>query len=192
MTEKELKQKEYYQKNKEKILRKAKERYKEKQLECEPKKPNLRHNKTVYLYYNQEYLGKFNSIKDVAQKCGTPYETVRMAYKEGKPIKDGFFVSKRELSQYELENISVDTNVASIEGKTNKGCHIKPLFATNIDYQVLCKDKLVCHLERSRNARVDQLKDFIWKKLWTRWTTINPKVATLEKQFLKEITDSLR
>ena len=188
---KKQRQKARYQANREEILRKAKERYAATHADTD-RKCRKYNAKTIYLYHNQEYIGKFNSIKETAERCGVSTETIRYALKDGKTLKNGFYPSIKELTQADLENLSVKPNDENVNIKRNSGCFVKPLTQPNIEYKVDCKDKLVCHLARSRNARVDQLKDFIYNKLWTRWTTINPKLATLEKQFIREICNSLR
>lgn len=146
--------------------------------------------KTVYLYQDRKYIGKFDSFIDAAEECGLTPTSIRTGYNEQRTIKGRVFVSNRELTQEEIENIQIDDNAAEI--KERKKCSLKPSLSKDVEYQVSCKQKDVCYLPRTREARADLLKDFIYKKLWNRWESINPTVATLEKQFVKELTDSLR
>lgn len=145
---------------------------------------------TVYLYQDRKYIGKFDSFIDAAKECGLTPTSIRTGYNEQRTIKGRVFVSDKELTQEEIENIQIDGNAAKI--KETKKCRFKPSLSKDVEYQVSWKQKDVCYLPRNREARVDLLKDFIYKKLWSRWTNINPKIATLEKQFVKELTDSLR
>lgn len=194
--ERKRKQRARYLANRELYIQRAKERYNRlKQPSSDTTNATTtdikaKNSKKVYLYLNKEYIGEFNSIQDAAKRCGVSYETLRCAYNKGTTIKDGFLPSKTELSEEEIQNLSPSTDNKTTDEK--KEWTVKPSFADNIEYKVHCKDKLVCHLERARDKRVDQLKSFIWNKMWDRWTTINPKLATLEKQFVNEITDSLR
>lgn len=61
----------------------------------------------------------------------------------------------------------------------------------DLELEVNHKDKQIFHLERNKEARKQQLKQFIHSKLNQRWLTIQKSQATLERKFLQEIIDSL-
>lgn len=58
-------------------------------------------------------------------------------------------------------------------------------------FEVNHKDKQIFHLERSKEARKEQLRQFIHAKLNQRWMTIAQQQALLEKRFIKDLLDSL-
>ena len=58
-------------------------------------------------------------------------------------------------------------------------------------FEVNHKDKQIFHLERNKEARKEQLKQFIHSKLNQRWMTIQKSQAILEKHFLQSLIDSL-
>lgn len=58
-------------------------------------------------------------------------------------------------------------------------------------FEVNHKDKQIFHLERNKEARKEQLKQFIHSKLNQRWMTIAQQQALLEKRFVKDLLDSL-
>lgn len=61
----------------------------------------------------------------------------------------------------------------------------------DLELEVNHKDKQIFHLERNKEARKQQLKQFIHSKLNQRWMTIDKAQAILERKFLQEIIDSL-
>lgn len=61
----------------------------------------------------------------------------------------------------------------------------------DLELEVNHKDKQIFHLERNKEARKQQLKQFIHSKLNQRWMTIQKSQAILERKFLQEIIDSL-
>ena len=60
-----------------------------------------------------------------------------------------------------------------------------------LELEVNHKDQQIFHLERNKDARKQQLRQFIHAKLNQRWMTIQKSQATLERKFLQEIIDSL-
>lgn len=60
-----------------------------------------------------------------------------------------------------------------------------------LELEVNHKDRQIFHLERNKDARKQQLRQFIHAKLNQRWMTIQKSQATLEKHFLQSLIDSL-
>lgn len=60
-----------------------------------------------------------------------------------------------------------------------------------LELEVSHKDKQIFFLERNKEARKHQLKEFIHCKLKQRWLTINKSQAILERKFLQDLLDSL-
>lgn len=61
----------------------------------------------------------------------------------------------------------------------------------NQSYEIQYNRPLVCHIERSKEARKDQLREFIYAKLQKQWSQQPKAVTTLERQYLKELINSL-
>lgn len=60
-----------------------------------------------------------------------------------------------------------------------------------LELEVNHKDKQIFHLERNKDARKHQLKEFIHCKLKQRWLTIDKAQATLERKYVTDLLDSL-
>jgi hypothetical protein len=60
-----------------------------------------------------------------------------------------------------------------------------------LELEVNHKDKQIFHLERNKDARKQQLRQFIHAKLNQRWMTIQKSQAILEKKFVQTLLDSL-
>lgn len=60
-----------------------------------------------------------------------------------------------------------------------------------LELEVNHKDRQIFFLERNKEARKEQLKQFIHSKLNQRWMTIAQQQALLEKRFVKDLLDSL-
>lgn len=60
-----------------------------------------------------------------------------------------------------------------------------------LELEVNHRDKQIFHLERNKDARKHQLKEFIHCKLKQRWLTIDKAQAILERKFVQTLLDSL-
>ena len=60
-----------------------------------------------------------------------------------------------------------------------------------LEIEVNHKDKQIFHLERNKEARKHQLKEFIHNHLRQRWLTISKSQAILERKFVQTLLDSL-
>lgn len=60
-----------------------------------------------------------------------------------------------------------------------------------LQLEVNHKDKEIFFLERSKEARKEQLRQFIHSKLRERWLTIDKAQATLERHFIKALLNSI-
>ena len=58
-------------------------------------------------------------------------------------------------------------------------------------YEVNNTNPTVCYIPRSKVERKQQLKKFLYNRFYERWNKIPKPIATLERQFLKEMIDSL-
>lgn len=60
-----------------------------------------------------------------------------------------------------------------------------------LEIEVNHKDKQIFHLERNKDARKHQLKEFIHCKLKQRWLTIDKAQAILERKYVQTLLDSI-
>lgn len=60
-----------------------------------------------------------------------------------------------------------------------------------LEIEVNHKDREIFFLERSKEARKHQLKEFIHNHLRERWLTISKAQAILEKKFVQTLLDSI-
>lgn len=61
----------------------------------------------------------------------------------------------------------------------------------DLEIEVNHKDRQIFFLERNKEARKHQLKEFIHCKLKQRWLTIDKAQATLERKYVQELLDSI-
>ena len=61
----------------------------------------------------------------------------------------------------------------------------------NLELETNHKSKEIFLLERSKDGRKKQLKQFITSKLKERWMTIPSTIAIMEKKFLQDLIDSI-
>lgn len=146
----------------------------------------------VFVYHNQEYLGKYDSIGLAAKRGGTTPATVSniMYGRAKKPYtQQGFSFSLQPLTDEEREKLPVIDTVK--QGYTRVDGRACKQIVEDAVYDVDCKNPLVCHLARKKEERKEQLKTFLFTKFRERWLIIDKRVATLERQFLREIINSL-
>lgn len=60
-----------------------------------------------------------------------------------------------------------------------------------LEIEVNHKDREIFFLERSKEARKHQLKEFIHNHLRERWLTISKAQAILERKFVQTLLDSI-
>jgi hypothetical protein len=58
-------------------------------------------------------------------------------------------------------------------------------------YEVSYKDGNVCQLPSTKEERRKMLRHIVMTKLQDRWRNISSKVATLERQVISELIDSI-
>ena len=61
----------------------------------------------------------------------------------------------------------------------------------DLELEVNHKDRQIFFLERNKEARKHQLKEFIHCKLKQRWLTIDKAQATLERKYVTDLLDSI-
>ena len=142
-----------------------------------------RTKKPIWTRDSQGEITKYEARKDAAAALGVPQAYINYILSHHK--------SKNGVKVYEHEPTEEEINAPSIPlyKRANSVCK------ETIDHQefeVNCDDREVFYLERSREARVNQLNAFIRKNLAPRWEVIPKMQANMEKRFVKEILESLK
>ena len=144
----------------------------------------------VYIYHHQEYVARANSIKDAFHMTGVAQPTVRAILNGKCPCsRDGWVFALEELTPEEIEHMP-DAWGERIPTKHMAGGGCKKEIE-NQSYDVDCKDEKVFQLPRNKEGRKAMLRNIIWTKLRERWLLLPNRVATLEKQCIRELIDSL-
>ena len=145
----------------------------------------------VFVYQNQEYLGKYDSIGLAAKRGGTTPATVSniMYGRAKKPYtQQGFSFSLQPLTDEEREKLPVIDTVK--QGYTRVDGRACKQIVEDAVYDVDCKNPQVCYLQRNRRDRVEEFKTFLFTKFRERWLIIPKQVATLERQYIRESLNS--
>lgn len=151
----------------------------------------MKRRKTVYIYRNQELIKKCGSVQEAASFCNLKNPTAVSHLLDTKRLSRARYVfTTHELTEEEIDllptkEVKERKGYVKIDGRSCRQV------INNLQFEVDCQKPLVFHLERSKDARKEQLKMFIWDKLKIRWMTIDKRLSTLEKRFLTEIIDSL-
>lgn len=147
----------------------------------------------IWIYHNQEFIGKYSSMKEAAERAGVPPHTVfNIAHQKTKSpcTRQGFHFSLKQLTEKEIEQLPIMDTVKKTGYTRVDGRACKQLVEDAV-YEVPCKNPQVCYLGRSKQERLDNFKTFLFTKFRERWLIIDKRVATLERQFIREMLKSL-
>ena len=152
----------------------------------------MKYRKPIYAYFNREFIGKFKSIMEAADKANvTPCTVGKIANKQSKSscTRNGYTFSFQPLTQEELDKIPIkninDKGYTRVDGKSCKQ------IVDEQAYEVNCNDPKVLWIPKSKEGKKAMLKTFIFQRLENRWMILPKPMATLEKQFIREIISSL-
>ena len=143
----------------------------------------------TYLYKNQDFIGKYRSLCEAAQVAQINPSTARkIAVGEQPCTRNGYVFSFHKLTEEEQDKLPIRESRKRIIREEPSGCHS---VVEQFEYEVPCDNPTVCALPRNRRDRIVQLKMFIYAKLRDRWRIIPKRQAALEKQYVREILESL-
>lgn len=137
----------------------------------------------IWTRNSQGEITKYEGRKDAAEALGVPQAYINYMLDHNK-TKNGVRVFNHEPTEEEINAPSTP-----LYKRANSVCKE---FIENQEFEVNCDDREVFFLERSREARVNQLNAFIRKNLAPRWEVIPKMQANMEKRFVKEILESLK
>ena len=144
--------------------------------------------KTVYIYKNHQSLGIYNTIKDASLATGDSPTTVRcIAMHKSEISPRGYVYSFQKLTEKEIQQLPTKTE-EEIQPRNNEECKKQ---IGNLELEVPCSDHKAFYTGRNKQERLHILRHFIYSRLQTRWMAIPEKMATLEKEFLAELIDSI-
>jgi len=142
--------------------------------------------KKVWVYKNYQLVKECKSLTEAAASTLESIATVRTYLDKPKASKRGFVYVSEPLTQDEMEHMPIREEKK--EERANSNCKVE---LGNLELEVACSDHQVFHIERSKEARKAQLRQFIYTKLYNHWMIVPQNIALLEKRFLQEILDSL-
>lgn len=144
----------------------------------------MRPKKKVYQYnQNNELLAIYESVQQAARANNDSTNVIKdTATGKRQKTRKGFTYTYQPIQPIENEQ-----EFFFKEEKQKKGIRKIGKF----EYETTQSSDEVFHLEKSKEARKKQLKDFIYRKLEYRWKTIYYAMAMLEKEFVDEILESL-
>lgn len=141
----------------------------------------------VWAYRNYQLVKECKSLTEAAASTLESIATVRLYLDQPKATRKGYVFTSEPLTQEEMQHMPVKEE-KKYEPRANSNCKVQ---LGNLELEVECSDHQVFFLERSKEARKAQLRQFIYTKLHTYWLTVPQSVSLLDKRFLQEILDSL-
>lgn len=141
----------------------------------------------VWVYKDYQLVKECKSLAEAAASTLESITTVRLYLDQPKATRRGFVFVSEPLTEEEMEHMPTKLEKKQ-EPRANTNCKVQ---LGNLELEVECSDHQVFHLERSKEARKAQLRQFIYTKLHTYWLTVPQRVSLLDKRFLQEILDSL-
>ncbi len=142
----------------------------------------------TYVYKDKNLVATLDSATAAAEFAYTK-PTIVSECANGKRLNtyNGWWFSYKPLTKEELEDIY--TPKEKRPRATKEECTEK--LSPRQEFAVDCDSREIFYLERSRKARVHQLRRYLYNALDERWFKIPTKLSNLEKRFIKEILDSL-
>ena len=150
----------------------------------------MREPRQTWCYQHKEFIKKANSVQEAAAIADTSVTTVRKIINQDIPCtRDGWVFSFEELTPEEMEHMPDSWKEKVQLKRINKRDCRKEV--RNQEYEVDCKKGNVCHIPRNKTEKKQLLRQMVFLKLRDRWMLIPEYVATLERQCISELIDSL-
>ena len=143
--------------------------------------------KKVWVYKNYQLVKECKSLTEAAASTLESIATVRLYLDQPKATRRGYVFTSEPLTPEEMQHMPIKEENKQ-EERANSNCKVE---LGNLELEVECSNHQVFFLERSKEARKAQLREFIYTKLHTYWLTVPQSVSLLDKRFLQEILDSL-
>ena len=141
----------------------------------------------VWAYRNYQLVKECKSLAEAAASTLESITTVRLYLDQPKATRKGNVFTSQPLTPEEMQHMPVKEE-KKYEPRANSNCKVQ---LGHLELEVECSNHQVFFLERSKEARKAQLRQFIYNKLHTYWLTVPERVSLLDKRFIQEILDSL-
>jgi hypothetical protein len=145
----------------------------------------------IYIYQHKKHFIDVQTIKEAAQETHISTSTVTRYLREGLVTKRGFFFSYKKIPKDQLDKLPDSDKQISPKGLEYVSDGKCRKIVDNQEYEVSCKDGLVTYLPQKKEERKEALTKMIAKVAKDRWRNIPRSIATLERQFIRELLDSL-
>lgn len=150
----------------------------------------MRKKTTVYCYHHRELIDKVESIMEAARLANcSNYLVHTILDNQTRCTKQGWFFSLKKLEDTTKCPDKEETKTTSglSYQKENK---LAKVIGKQV-YEVQAKNGYVTDIPRKKEDKKQRLKQIIAALCKDRWTKINPSIATLERQGLRELIDSI-
>ena len=145
----------------------------------------------IHIYQHKKHFIDVQTIKEAAQETHISTSTVTRYLREGLVTKRGFFFSYKKIPKTELDQLPDSDHQISPRGLEYVSDGKCRKIVDNQEYEVSCKDGLVTYLPQKKEERKEALSKMIAKVAKDRWRNIPRNIATLERQFILELIESL-
>ena len=149
----------------------------------------------VWAYGDDGMCRKFDSISQCALEIGEQPATLRNAAVDERITRKGYLFSFKQLTVNEVTKKFEERNkkIASYKKnqpkeRANSNCKE---FQDKFEYDVDCFCREVCYIPKTKEGKINLLRNFIYSKLELQWMRKPRQVVALEKRFIKEILHSL-
>lgn len=147
----------------------------------------MRKPKKVWVYKDYQLVKECKSIQEAADSTQETISTVRTYLDKPKASKRGYVFVSEPLTAEEMEHMPILEEKEPDE-RANGACKVK--LQEGQELEVSCYDHRAFLLERSKEARKAQLRQYIYTRLRPYWLTVPQQVSSFERRFLQEIIDS--
>lgn len=146
----------------------------------------------VHVYHNQDYKGKYQSIVEAANRAGVTPSTVRQILLGNQECtRQGFVFTYNQLTDEEREELPIRDTLPTKDGFIRHDGRSCRKLVEDAVYEVNCYDGHVTYLGKTKEAKIEQFKNFLFTKFHDRWMIIPKGVATLERQYIREFLNSI-
>lgn len=148
----------------------------------------------IYAYKDNEFYDEFISIALASRTLIIPQDTIRRILRgeRKRPHKKGYWFSYTPLTQEEIDKIPIPpikkTQKQKIKQHNDNTCTMR---VDDQIYKIDCQNPTVTYIPKTREEKINALKKLLNKILQDRWLIIPKYLATLEKQHIRELLDSL-
>lgn len=147
----------------------------------------MRKPKKVWVYKDYQLVKECKSIQEAADSTQESTATVRTYLDKPKASKRGYVFVSEPLTAEEMEHMPL-MEEKELDERANGACKVK--LQEGQELEVSCYDHRAFLLERSKEARKAQLRQYIYTRLRPYWLTVPQQVSNFERRFLQEIIDS--